>query len=361
MTPQRKPLLPPDGPRIRTGHLSLMRAITSMLIAHVDSDHSPAVLRKNWPGDKTAELLLKAATSPATTNTATWAGELAMTAVADFLLSLGPISAGAQLLRRGVQLQFGGAASIRVPGVVAAASNAGFVAEAAPIPVRQLALSGPTLEPRKFATICTFTRESFQHSLPTVESLTRLTLSEGFAAALDAALFDSTAGDATRPPGLLNGISPLTASNDPDALQAMRLDVAKLAGAVAAVAGDGSAIALVASPAQAVSLVLWGSGNLIYPVYGSSALAAGTCIAIATNALCSAVDPAPRFDISRASAMHMVDTSPAAIGTPGTPAVVAAPTRSLFQTDTIGLRLCLEVSWALRTSSGIAYMTGTGW
>jgi hypothetical protein len=56
-----------------------------------------------------------------------------------------------------------------------------------------------------------------------------------------------------------------------------------------------------------------------------------------------------------------METVPAPIGTPGTPTVVAAPTRSLWQTDAIGLKVRWPVSWALRDPRGFAWLTPTAW
>jgi hypothetical protein len=44
---------------------------------------------------------------------------------------------------------------------------------------------------------------------------------------------------------------------------------------------------------------------------------------------------APRFDVSDQATLHLEDTTPLAIGTAGAPATVAAPVRSLFQTDSM--------------------------
>ena len=95
-----------------------------------------------------------------------------------------------------------------------------FVQEGAAIPVRQFSFTGPQLTPRKFATLTEFTYEIFQHSKPTIEALIKAALTESVALALDAAMFSTTAGDAIRPPGLLQGIAALTPSAATDPAQA---------------------------------------------------------------------------------------------------------------------------------------------
>jgi len=42
-------------------------------------------------------------------------------------------------------------------------------------------------------------------------------------------------------------------------------------------------------------------------------------------------------------------------------AVLAAPTRSLFQTDSAGLRVIAPASWGLRAPGAVAWMSGVTW
>ncbi len=241
------------------------------------------------------------------------------------------------LLSGGLQLRFGNAA-ILCPGLLSAATNATFVEEAAPIPVRQFSINGPRLEPKKFAIISTFTEEAFSHSTPVIEALVRAVLTESVGLALDAALFDASEGDATRPAGLRYNISGLTASTTTPPSEALAEDVRELVGAVAGVSAN-APVVLIASPAQAVSLRLCMGSDPAYEVLASSGLADGMVVAVATNALASAADPAPQIDVSRTALLHLEDAAPLHIGSEGTPPTVTGPARSLYQTDAVGLRL----------------------
>jgi len=53
-----------------------------------------------------------------------------------------------------------------------------------------------------------------------------------------------------------------------------------------------------------------------------------------------------------------MDTVPAAIANGGG---VAAPARSLFQTNSVGLRMITPVSWSLRAAGAVAWMAGVNW
>lgn len=66
----------------------------------------------------------------------------------------------------------------------------------------------------------------------------------------------------------------------------------------------------------------------------------------------SASDPTPRLSIASEGLVQM-DTAPSMLfGTPGSPNVVAAPGRSLFQSDCVALKMILEIGWVLRSSVG---------
>lgn len=167
--------------------------------------------------------------------------------VFDFLDALTAPSAGAALLATGLQLDFGGAQSISIPGFgAAAAGGVGWVAETSPIAVHALnSTGGPILTPKKLAILAVLTSEMLASS--NADALIRDVLTQSTALALDAALFDTGAGDATRPPGLRNGISGLIAGTSADA------DLAALFGSIAPVAGN-APVALVADVAHSAKL-----------------------------------------------------------------------------------------------------------
>jgi hypothetical protein len=127
-----------------------------------------------------------------------------------------------------------------------------------------------------------------------------------------------------------------------------------LASAVADLAG--SAIVFVASPALALKLALR-RGEMPYRVLTSAALPAGTIMAVAVNALATAVDPVPEIDASRDALVHM-ETNPQHISTAGE---VAGPARSFFQTDTVGIRLLVGASWMTRAPGAVAVVNSVTW
>jgi hypothetical protein len=323
---------------------------------HRQASSHEELARKQWPDDPVTPIILKSATAPATMLTTGWAAELAVTSVADLLTTLGPQSAAGELFSQTSMLSFRMASGISVPGLEVSASDSQFVGEGLPIPVRQLDVGSVTLVPRKFAGICVATSELLGAS--DAERLLRSALIESVGAALDAALFDATAASTTRPAGLRNGVTVTTAtSGGGDA--AMMKDLGALAQAVSAVGG--TQIAFIAAPGEAVKILLRAGPNFRFPVFASSGLAAGYVLCVALPALAVAVDPIPAIEASRDAIMQMEDTSPVAIGTTGSPNVVGAPIRSMYQTDSVSLRVIMRVGWAVRAAGAIAWTQSVTW
>jgi hypothetical protein len=312
------------------------------------------ILRQLYPTDEFTPPLYRAATSPATVSNSDWAAALASVSVSEFFGSLGPASAGSQLIRAGLQLSFKGG-SVAVPTLSIAGTNMDGVDEGSPIPVRSLAYTGPTIGPKKIATITVFTRQMVESS--DIEAIVRTTLTETTAAAIDRLLFGTAAASTAVPAGIRNGVAALTAATG-GGTTAMMKDLGALVGAVAPIAG--SQIVLIASPGEWAKLALMAGSEFRIPVLSSGALAAGTIMCVGTNVLAFAVSPVPEITSSFDALLHM-DDAPAQIGTAGSPATVAAPSRSLFQTDSVSLRVIFNANWALRAAGGVAWVSGVTW
>jgi hypothetical protein len=326
-----KPLFPNrDFANLQSDFLrSLARAAVAVARGTLDRGINVGEFaQKSWPDDPVVPLVLRAATSPAAlSNTPA----LAIVATV-FLESLIPISAAADLLNRGLSLRFDGAATISLPAITQ--PNVDFVGEGQPIPVQQLATSATTTEPHKLSSIIGLTGEMVRNS--NAEAIVRNAMITAVGLALDKLLLSNTAGTTgLRPPGLLYGITPLTAT--PAGQDALVGDVKKLVSAIAPVAGNGS-IVLVAAPGQATSLKF--AVREPFPVLMSASLADGTVIAVATSALASAIDP-PVIDASQEAISHQ-ETAPREIVDIGNTS--AYPVRSFFQTDSLGLRLRMPAS-----------------
>jgi hypothetical protein len=133
---------------------SLVRAVIATSAGALDKMTPAAKYARRWD-DRNADLILRAAVSPTTIASAP---AIAHVAVA-FLETLTPVSAGADLLSRGIGLNFDGAASIAVPAI--SIPTGGFVSEGSPIPaLTALTTPGPSLTPHKLARACSGVSES---------------------------------------------------------------------------------------------------------------------------------------------------------------------------------------------------------
>jgi hypothetical protein len=132
----------------------LFRAATAACRGKV-LQRDPEELTKD---DAAANLILRAAKTPALIGTGGWANQLAATAVDDMLVSLAGPCAAAELRRLGLRVDFGRYATTTVPArVVLATDCGGFVVEGDPIPVKVLTLAaGATLAPTPLAVIVVF-------------------------------------------------------------------------------------------------------------------------------------------------------------------------------------------------------------
>jgi len=341
--PRRAPTFRRDAP----GNVFL-RALVARILADVFQTSASRVAEECWPSDRALfEIVEKATSAPAMTGVTGWAAELVQRVVADALEGLSPASAAAEIMADGLSVAFDGHGVISIPGFTASASNASFVAEGDPIPVRQLAAAPGTMNPYKIAVIAVLTREMVESS--NAEALVTDAFVRSCGLALDAVFFGSGAATSAQPAGIRNGISAIATSNNSDSYAAAYEDITNLLNAVSAVAGNGK-IALVMGAGRAASVGMRTAGVASnVKVYGSSAVG-NDVIAIALNGIASALSPTPDVETAKAAQLVM-DTAPPVVGT------TAAMNKSMFQTDSLALKIRWPVTWLLRSSVAVAWLT----
>jgi hypothetical protein len=265
-----------------------------------------------------------------------------------FLPSLVPVSAAAAVINESMQFSFDNAGSIVCPSV--SLPTAGWVAEAQAIAVLQGTTGSVTLSPFKIAAIVVLSREMIESG--DADQIMEQVLLENVGAAWDSVFLTNAAAVAgVSPAGILNGaisVTPAAAGST-----AIVTDVSKLLAAVAPVAGN-AAVHLVAAPAQAAAIKV----SLIDPppTYASNTLSAGTVVAIVPAAIASA-NGAPSIVIEHEMTLHMASPAADLVASPST---VAAPQRSVWQTDSFALRYTQDLSWVKR-GAGVAQITGCNW
>lgn len=353
------------------GDLIIRAAVVNGIAAHMHQDPLD-VMERIYGQDEGVAMVVKAAVNPATTTAAGWAAELVNTAMSDFIETLRPQSVYPSLAEAGGgRLTFGpNSGAIKIPARSSTPSIGGsFIGEGAAIPVRRLALTSVTLSPKKMGVITTFTREMAKYSIVALESMLRQEIVFDTAITLDSVLLGTGAGSADVPAGLLNGVTATTATAGGGAAAILGDIKALRAPFDAANAGDG--LMLLMNPAEAESLNLtpgadgtlgWAAGIISrYRLAISTAIPAGRVIMVRAADFASATGDVPEFELSNDATVHMEDTTPLAIGTAGTPNVVAAPVRSFFQTGVSGLRMIMDVSWVMRRTGMVRYIDSVTW
>jgi hypothetical protein len=327
------------------------------------------------------ELLTRAAQNPAMTNVAGYAQELVHQTYAAFMDSLKGVSAVSQVnFRSGT---FDDGAPIVVPYRVARAAfpdnfDAAFRAEGSPIRVGRLTTASKTLQPFSMGVIGTFTRELLRRSTPSIEEMIRQAMIDDTAEIMDGYVFGAAAGSATRPAGLTNGIAaqdtrvatatPTVADIDSD-LQKM---VSQLV-AVRRLGGPNTSWVMNKANAAKLASLMFATGGAVYPgLSAAGGTLKGYSVAVShffptTEVLLVDGDAifmaggAPEFEMSTEATLHEENTTPLPIGTTGTPAVVAAPVRSLYQTNSAALRMIREVSWDDLRDGAVQQLTAVAW
>jgi hypothetical protein len=329
----------------------LYRAASAHVVAH-NKGGSPEHYAKEMFDDPVTPIVLRAASSTATTGSPSWAGALAEQVVDDSIIAIASVSAAAGLISRGMKIDFGRRASIRAPGRILDSSDAGqWIGENKPIVVRsQRMTSGPTLTPHKLCVITSYSFEMTEQSA--IEAVSRALIQEASALALDKALFGTQADDGVTPGGILAGVAPITGVAG-GGMNALEGDIKALVSALVA-AGAGREPVIVTNPMQATTIKLVAGPKFDIPVLETNSIAAGTVIMVEPSSFVSAFGATPEFETGNAPAFHYEDTAPA------DPIMGGTPVRSLFQTDSIALRMTLKAAWGMRAPH-IAVVNGATW
>jgi HK97 family phage prohead protease/HK97 family phage major capsid protein len=357
----------------------LVRGATVTYIARA-TGKSPEETRLKIYGDDEGtkaivEIVTRAASAPAMTTVAGWAQELAQTTYADLMPLLMPKAILTRLGPKGLTLSFGASGRIVIPTRSRTPTIAGsFVGEGMAIPVRQGAFTSQTLTPKKMAVISTWTREMGDHSVPAIEGLIREAIQQDTQVAIDSVLLDANAATTIRPAGLLNGVGATTAT---------------AGGGIAALVGDITALinAISTSTYGNIRNLVWlanqtdllraslltatntgifpfrdeirgGTLNGI-PIIDSATVTAKTLILVDAADFVVVGGEAPRMEMSDQATLHMEDTTP--LDLVASPSTVAAPQRSLFQTDSLALRMVLPLNWTQRRAGTVAWTQNVTW
>lgn len=321
------------------------------------------------------EIVTRAASAPAMTTVTGWAAELAQTTYADLMPLLMPKALLTRLAAKGLTLGFGNAGRIVIPTRSRTPTIAGsFVGEGMAIPVRQGAFTSQTLTPKKMAVISTWTREMGDHSTPSIEGLIREAIQLDTQVAIDSVLIDANPATVVRPPGLLNGVAATTATAG-GGIAALVGDITGLISAIStATYGNTRNLVWLANQTDMLRASMLTAANTglfpfreeirggtlnTIPIIDSATVPTRTLILIDAADFVVVGGDAPRMEMSDQATLHMEDTNPAELV--ASPSTVAAPQRSLFQTDSLALRMVMPLNWAQRRAGTVAWTQTVTW
>jgi hypothetical protein len=360
--------------------------------SHIQRVPLEQVRMARYSNNDELDAVIKAATNPALTTVAGWAAELVTTAMDDFLELLRPTSVYSNLSGMGSRFTFGRNGIIKIPRRTGSGTSApgdlrgAFVGEGDPIPVRRGAFAAVTLTPRKMGVISSYTREMAQHSTPAIESLIRQGMVEDTAIAIDQALLDALPATVVRPAGLMNGVTPSAGTSiGGGAIAAITADLTNaLTPFVTANAAQG--LVWIVNPIAVQKLMFVSTSVGVYPFkadaqagniagipyIASTLVTPTTLILVRATDFASATNDTPEFDVSDTAVIHEDDGTYAVDQTVTQPAstveqiasgatVPAGTVRSLWQTASIGLRMILEMDWAMRRAGMVSAVTAITW
>ncbi len=331
------------------------------------------VLDERYPGrDEATELAVKTrAEAPlATTGTSGFVSQLVQSTWADFMGALTPMSVYPGLRDRGRRVSFDAAGTAYLPQRTGAGANGSFFAEGSPIRVGRVTVAAPTFTSRKMGVIIPFSREAAKRATPDLEGVLRTAILEDTAKTLDPILLDATAGDSIRPAGLLYGVSAAAVGYGGADHVAVKEDFKALLKPFID-AGAAGGITVIMNPAQSLAISLMdgpdNNANWFQAIRDRVTLiesenaTANRLIALRNPDFATGLGDMPEFEISNQATIHMEDTSPAALSASASPNTVAAPIRSFFQTDSLGIRMIMDISWIMARSGMVQWIDGTSY
>jgi hypothetical protein len=355
--PRGIPFRPAPDELARIERRALHRAITAMCFGVAQRQDPESILNAHWPDDGTATLMLRSVSTP--TSMADYPAYTPTT----MLPNLAPSSAAIKLFNACMVLDLSGVSSIRVPHTVTTPVPV-FIPEGNAAPVVQFSLVGTTVGPVKKLLLMAAASRELQNATPgTASAVIGNVLNAAIAKSLDAIAFGTAAATSAQPAGLLNGVTPITAtaSTSIGGLAAMADDVGAMASAMQGAGIDPTGMIIVAAAKQATAMKLLAGPKFDYQVLSTLALPDKTIAGFAPGAIAAAFDGVPTIETSIEAALHFEDTTPLPISSVGTPSTIAAPVKSLFQHDIFAIKVRAKATWAVIAPGGVQYIQSVTW
>lgn len=362
----------------------VVRAAIVAFVAHKRNLSLDEAISVMYPDDEEVRAVsgtfIRAAQNPAMTSVAGWAQELTRNSFGAYmdLLKAASVVPRLPLFRQ----DFAGFARLTFPRRrrPAGAPNlaAAFRREGDPIRVGAITLGSTDLTPKSMGVISTFTNELLERSTPDIEAIVRDAMISDTAEVLDGIFLDNNPEVAgLRPPGLQFGVAaPNTAASTGTTPDKVLADLkARAVQMTTSRFGKQAAWIMNTSHWISVKLMQNAMGSLAFPEATTNGTLCGypvvdsidvppSVVFLIDGSVIPFAGGSPVFNGTDVATIHEEDTAPLPIATAGTPNVVAAPARSLWQTNSQGVRAVWEIDWDVATdvnAGAVQTITAVAW
>ena len=323
-------------------------------------------------GMKEAHAVFKAVTEPAETGVAGWAAELVRDGYGDFIDLLRPESVYARA--PGMPAVLGRNGKLLFPGLTTGLGG-GWVGQAQPIPVVQGVTNEQEISPYKLRVISVQTNDIMERSDPSSDVIIRDAMVRDTAIVLDTTFVsDDAASAGVSPAGIRNGVTPIDGSPAGATNTIEEIDAALAAAVGACLAANMTAsLFWILNPVDVLKLrnrsTATGtypyrdeldSGMLMgYPALQSNTQTAGVQTLVHSGSFYKLNEGMIEMAMSTEATLHYNTVPEQIVGGDGVPALPSAGNvRSLFQEDSVGLRLIMPASWGVMRTDAVQVITG---
>jgi hypothetical protein len=388
------------GSKERTPGEILFKHATTQFLAHCNKQPLEVAAQTAYPTDHGLQAVVKAAVNPAATDVAGWASELTEETNQGFLDLLRGDYVTPQLWSvAGLNLNFEGYTAINIPSRLSTQTGqelgGGWTGERDAIPVSRMTTATQKITPYKWGIISSFSKELSMRSVPSIQALITSQIAADTGTKLDNDYLGEAAAVAGfNPAGLMNGVTGTPAATGGATVgDDMLADLKALINPFyAANLEGGIRIMMHPSNALAMSLVLY-NGTYLFkdelargtlmgiPVIQSTNVPIDELQAVVMSAQAVA-NGGMSFDVSDTATFVEIDdqganttTNPAMeqayprtdqSGQVGDAATwnsdalntTKAPIRSLWQTESVAIKMVQYLSWATLRTDSVNRITG---
>lgn len=341
---------------------SYTRMVIAKTLARLDGVSAEGIAQQRW-GKSNPKLVqvVRAAVAGGGTESGEWGAELAQADTrytGDFIDYLYNQTVFDRLPLREVP------ANVHIKGQDGTAT-AYWVGQSKSIPVTKPDFSDVTLTALKVAAIAVISKELLRDSTPSAERLVRDALVEASAQRVDSTFLSASAAVANvSPAGILNGLTAGTsAGND---IADVITDVKALyAGFIAANNADGLQYVTTQTLAKSLGLMQHALGNFAFPGLSATGgtllgdpltaggnVGAGDLILLKPSDIYKIGDRGVEVSLSTEAAIQMDSAPDGASDTPTAHAGVV----SMFQTESVAIKVVRPLNYAKRRASAVAYI-----